>query len=70
MPEQLDLFPPRKCDHCKKGVGEDPKNPFLWNGFLDADTKEHVCRECRSDHYALKSKTKYKNLYSETPVPI
>jgi hypothetical protein len=39
-------------------------------GFLDKDTNQLVCNDCRKTHYQAKSKTEYKGLYTEFPVII
>lgn len=48
---QLNLFHKIiTCYHC----GADPgagTNPYLWAGFLDNETKQHVCNKCRKVHY-------------------
>lgn len=52
---QLNLFSDHSCDYC--GHGEpNPKNPLLWNGFLDQDTGQMVCRSCKSIHYIAKAR--------------
>lgn len=58
------------CSYCNTDPGLKSTNQKLWNGFLDQDTGEHVCWSCRTAHYQKKSKTSFKNLYSEVPVPI
>lgn len=56
------------CIHCHKDPGPDQRNPSLWYGFLDKDTKEHCCMPCRRIHYQKKSKTEHANKYTEFPV--
>ena len=58
------------CEYCGENPGPKPSNKFLWNGFLDKDTKQLVCNDCRKNHYQSKSKTEYKGLYTEFPVII
>jgi len=52
--EQLDIFSDKYCVHCGKNPGYNQNNPVLWNGFLDKETNELVCYECRNKHYGLK----------------
>lgn len=63
------------CEYCGNNPGAKPGNkwqshgkPFLWNGFIDKDTNQLVCSDCRHKHYEAKAKTEYKYLYSEFPV--
>lgn len=56
------------CEYCGENPGAKPGKKFIWNGFIDKDTNQLVCSRCREKHYKKKSKTKYKNLYSEFPV--
>lgn len=58
------------CEYCGENLGAKPSNKFLWNGFLDKDTNQLVCNDCRKNHYKTKSKTEYKGLYTEFPVII
>jgi hypothetical protein len=67
--QQLNLFATGiSCVHCHQDPGRDPKNSHLWFGFLDLDTSERVCFQCRDFHYRIKSMTDKKGLYSEFPV--
>ena len=71
MLHQLDLFATGIiCSHCKKDPSRDPRNGNLWNGFLDQDTKQHCCWNCKGQHYFLKSRTAFKDQYSEFPVSV
>lgn len=56
------------CVYCKKDPGADRQNKILWFGFLDKDTNQLVCMNCRKKHYDEKAKTKYRGLYTEFPV--
>lgn len=68
---QLNLFSDIRCDLCKEDPGPSDKNPNLWNGFFDQDTKHHICMKCKNKHYSSKwNNTKFKGLYSEVPVTI
>ena len=68
---QLNLFCNVYCSMCKTNPGPSDKNPNLWNGFLDQDTKQHVCNNCKEAHYQLKfNNPKTNGLYSEVPVGI
>lgn len=59
------------CDHCKQNPGSKIKNRHLWDGFLDGDTNERVCMNCKEIHYQKKfAKPRFRNLYSEFPVSI
>jgi len=65
----------KKCFYCGENPGAKPDNKFIWNGFLDKDTKQlaclsgrQVCFNCREKHYIEKSKTKDNGLYTEFPV--
>ena len=53
------------CEYCGENPGAKPGNKFLWNGFLDKDTNQLVCFDCRKNHYKAKAKTEFKYLYSE-----
>lgn len=57
------------CDYCNKdpGIGT---NGNLFDGFFDADTKHHVCNNCKSKHYEWKNKTGFAGMFSELPVVI
>ncbi len=55
MVTQLNLFTDKTCAYCGGGQ-PDPKNPLLWDGFLDQDTKELVCRGCKGKHYWAKAR--------------
>lgn len=70
---QLEIFFPTgiTCVHCHQDPGPDPNNPNLWNGFLDKDTNEHVCRNCgkvkknsQSVYYGIHYSRKQKLLYA------
>lgn len=52
---QLNLFGKKTCVHCGENPGPDPRNTFLWFGFVDMETKELVCWKCSSLHYQIKS---------------
>ena len=39
------------CDYCGNNPGADPRNEILWHGFLDGDTNQFVCNNCKSHHY-------------------
>lgn len=56
------------CNYCKKSPGHKPDNKILWNGFLDKDTNQLVCWNCRDKHYRTKNKTEHAGKYSEFPV--
>jgi hypothetical protein len=56
------------CDYCHTNPGCKPGNKFVWAGFYDKDTDQLVCWNCKRTHYILKSKTKFKGLYTEFPV--
>lgn len=58
----------KTCFHCGKKPGTKPGSNHLWNGFLDKDTKELVCFNCRKIHYQKKSKSQFEGLYTEFPV--
>ena len=58
------------CEYCGENPGPKPGNKYLWNGFLDKDTNQLVCFDCRLIHYKAKAKTKFKYLYLEFPVII
>ncbi len=58
------------CEYCGENPGPKLGNKFLWNGFLDKDTNQLVCNDCRKNHYQAKSRTEYKGLYTEFPVII
>jgi len=58
------------CEYCGVNPGAKPGNKYLWNGFLDKDTNQLVCNDCRKVHYANKSKTDYRGMYTEFPVII
>lgn len=66
--EQLNLFSQIQCDHCNANPGFKPANPILWNGFIDQDTRQHVCWFCRDKHYRIKKGNKPGTTYSEVPV--
>lgn len=59
-----------KCDYCKKEIKPKNKNGIVGSGFYDKDTKQNVCWRCREQHYLVKSKTEYANLYTEFPIII
>ncbi len=68
---QLNLFTDKTCAHCGENPGVSPRNPNLWNGFIDRDTDQHVCWKCKNIHYQEKAKTmnlKSGMIYSEQPV--
>ncbi|MBE0538777.1 MAG: hypothetical protein IH620_03620 [Ignavibacterium sp.] len=56
------------CEYCGKNPGSKPGSKNVWNGFLDKDTNQLVCFDCREKHYKKKSKTEFKYLYTEFPV--
>lgn len=56
------------CHYCKENPGAKSDNKYVWNGFLDKDLGIFVCYNCREIHYNKKSKTKFKNLFTEFPV--
>lgn len=56
------------CTYCKKDPGAKPGNPNVWFGFLDKDTNQYVCWNCRNKHYETKNKTEHAHKYSEYPV--
>ena len=58
------------CGYCGVNPGAKADNKLLWNGFLDEDTNQLVCFDCRIKHYENKAKTEFKNLYTEFPVPL
>jgi len=69
---QPTLFSDNACVWCGHGEAS-PKNPLLWNGFLDKDTGELVCMDCKSFHYYMKQEKRRKQgiegmTYSEFPV--
>ena len=64
--KQLNLFTNITCSHCGNNPGVSPKNPRLWNGFIDKDTGQYVCWTCRYTHYQKKTEA----TFSETPVPL
>lgn len=67
---QLNLFSTGiKCQVCNKDPGRG-NNGYLWNGFLDKDTNQHICNACKTIHYQTKQKAIYKGMYSEIPVLI
>ena len=68
MIEVKDKMSEKVCEYCGKNPGKKPGNKFLWNGFLDKDTNQLVCFDCRKLHYEAKSKTEFKGLYTEFPV--
>jgi hypothetical protein len=53
------------CAYCQQNPGV--KSNGLWKGFLDQDTQQLVCWNCRARHYHRKSK-ELGHLYSEMPV--
>ena len=61
---------PQICHYCKENPGAKSGNKYVWGGFLDKDLKIFVCSNCRKIHYKKKSKTDFKNLYTEFPVVI
>lgn len=68
---QLNLFSNIRCYICSTDPGPSDKNPNLWFGFLDQDTKDHVCWKCKVQHYKNKMNLKgMEGLYSEVPVMI
>jgi hypothetical protein len=48
---QLNLFTNKICFVCGKNPGISPRNPNLWNGFLDKETGNLVCWKCRKIYY-------------------
>ena len=44
------LFTNKTCDYCCESK-INPRNPGLFHGFRDLDTKQLVCRSCRMIHY-------------------
>lgn len=69
-PSLLDFAKKQTCDYCGKNPGPRQDNKNIWNGFYDKDMNLLVCWICRGRHYKAKSKTEFKNLYTEFPVPI
>jgi hypothetical protein len=68
--KQLNLFGTGIfCSHCKKEMWRKPKSCVV-EGFLDYNTKEHCCWNCKNVHYEKKSKTKFANMYMEFPVVV
>lgn len=71
MELQLNLFSTGiVCSHCHQDPGPDPRNGYIWDGFWDMDTLQHVCRHCIDVHYREKWKTEKKRLWSEFPVMV
>ena len=69
MDIQLNLVSNIKCSICNNCPGPSDRNPNLWFGFLDQDTGDHICNNCKKEHYQNKFKLKgMKGLYSEVPV--
>ncbi|MBC6425212.1 MAG: hypothetical protein GDA51_01810 [Ekhidna sp.] len=63
----MNLFTNKTCHYCGEGR-LDRRNPDLWDGFFDGETKQLVCSNCRSLHYRKKWHTEYRGMYSEYPV--
>jgi hypothetical protein len=59
---------------CKRDIGPDPKNPNLFNGFLDKDLNYFVCNDCKKKFYEGKNGgvfgSQHANKYSEFPVSV
>ncbi|NYJ27536.1 hypothetical protein GGE08_001579 [Muricauda sp. ARW1Y1] len=53
------------CTYCQ--IAPKPSNPVLFNGFLDADTGQLVCWNCRDEHYRHKENSEHRGKYSEMP---
>lgn len=65
--KQLNLFTDYECGYC--GASDvSPKNPDLFDGFLDADTGDIVCRSCKAKHYEVKRQGEHGGKYTEMPV--
>lgn len=76
-PQQLeiDFDAPRHntvlCSHCQKDPGPKTPGSIVWRGFIDNDTGQLVCSDCRARHYQSKFKNpELRGLYSELPVII
>ena len=67
---QLSLYKFQVCTHCNLDPGTNKMNQYIWAGFYDSDTKQHVCWGCRKYHYEQKEKAGMKGLFSETPVMV
>lgn len=68
---QLDLFATgMPCSYCGNDPGRDPRNGVLWHGFLDIDTGQHVCWQCKAVHYHKKIGPDGKTTYSEMPLMV
>ncbi len=60
-----------KCNICTNEIKVSKKNSALFNGFLDADTFQHVCFKCQDNHYKIKfSNIEFRGLYSEIPITL
>lgn len=73
QPKQLTLEFPTitiECDHCHRPVGLDPRNEYLFNGFLDADNSLFICRNCRDPYYVWKIGEAEGTTYSEMPATV
>jgi hypothetical protein len=65
------LFPSgHTCALCGKDPGSKPRNPDLFDGFRDGDTKQNICQACRLEHYKKKYLTEHRGKYTEMPLPI
>jgi hypothetical protein len=58
------------CSHCGKDPGPDPRNPSLWNGFLDKDNMERVCWSCQDGHYLQKFMKTYNLAEEDLQFPV
>jgi len=63
----MNLFTDKACSYCGSERVK-KNNSFLWDGFLDADTGQLVCNQCKTHHYQEKNKGDLRHLYSEMPV--
>jgi hypothetical protein len=45
---QLELFPPKQCDICKKEVGM-TRNPYLYDGVRDTGLNVFMCFQCKRE---------------------
>ena len=59
------------CIHCDNDPGTKNESSIIWKGFLDQDTGEKCCNNCKDLHYSLKFQNpELRGLYSEIPLTI
>lgn len=58
----------KRCDHCNAELKPRANSPILADGFLDTDTGQNVCLQCKPKHYKLKKEAGMEGLFSEMPI--